>query len=196
MTVTVGFHVTEVVPTPLAIVNAERDTVSDTAWLAVSCPGVNTPTPELAVAAPDQYETLARPIVSFAVAWPVVKSVAVTLAVHALAAPARVSCTVTAPSCALRLPALVGVPLDSVELDGAEMLRVPAPVVVVVVGAAVVVVVGAAVVVVVGRVIVVVVTICADAPIAGTKMVPAISTRGVTRRRRTANSVDLRLPSG
>src|SRR4051812_1347328 len=57
VTMIVGFHVADVLPTPLAMVNAVRGTDSASAWAASTCPGENTPTPATAVATPDQYDT-------------------------------------------------------------------------------------------------------------------------------------------
>ncbi len=221
----VGFHVTELSPTPPPIENAVRGTSSVRACCAVACPGANAPTPAIAVAGPDQYDTADRLIVSRAVAPPVVKSVEVTVAVHVAFTAPRVSCTITPPRWASSVPAFVGVPADSSLLDGAEMLSVPggggagAVVVVVVVAVVVVVVVSvvvvvpppplvvdvvvgaSVVVVVVGAVVVVVgsvivvVGICADAPIAGITRIPAIRAGGM-KLRRTATSVGPRPRSG
>src|SRR5205823_13772424 len=91
---------------------------------AVSCPGVNVPVPELAAAAPDQYETLAMTMVSLAVAPPVVKSPDDAVAVHDESSPPRRSLTDTVPSCPVNAESPVD-PEPKLTLAGAVMLRLP-----------------------------------------------------------------------
>jgi hypothetical protein len=105
-----GFHVAEFLPTPSVSVNAVRGVVRDCARMAVSCPGVKVPVPVVAVAGPDQYETLLLVIVSGAVPPPVVKSVEDTVVVHVAVSALRASVTVTGPICPVIDPAAAPLP--------------------------------------------------------------------------------------
>src|SRR4051794_35780720 len=75
---TVGFHEAPLLPTVAVAVNAVRLADIDCASRPVAWPGVNTPTPLVAVDGPDQYATAPLPMVSLPLARPVVKSVDVT----------------------------------------------------------------------------------------------------------------------
>jgi hypothetical protein len=196
-TASVGRHVTDDPLTPATSAKAVRGTSSETASALVAWPGTKVPTPEDALAGPDQYLTTARDRVSAAVAPPVTKSVAATVAVHDRPMPERVSVTVTSPITPDRLAP--GAASDSVAAWGALMVSVPAAGATVVVVDSVVVVVGATVVVVdsvvvVGSREIDVVVIGGswaaavptsggpNAPIAGTE-VPAIRSRRGSRTR-------------
>jgi hypothetical protein len=123
VTTMVGFHVAESSPVPAVSVNAVRETLRLCAAGAVACPGVKVPSPVVAVAAPDQYDTSVVGTVSAAVPPPVLKLVEVTDAVHAAVSRARLSVTCTAPNCPeIEVP---GVPLPRLAVPGTVIPRDP-----------------------------------------------------------------------
>jgi hypothetical protein len=121
-----GSQVAELLPVPSVSVNAVTDVAKGAASNVVAWPGVKTPTPDDAVAAPEAYETADLPTDSAAVPPPVVNVVVLAVAVHDAARLARVSVTVTTPSGAVSVAP--GAALPRAAEAGALMTRDPPPI--------------------------------------------------------------------
>ena len=122
--VSVGFHVSVLLPVPPACANAVVEALIATASVERVWPSVNVPLPVFPVDTPDQYVTRVAAIVLTPPPPAVMKAELITDAVQGAVNPFRSSVTVIVPSCPL-----VEVPDTPPLIDavgGTVMLKTPA----------------------------------------------------------------------